>query len=110
MAVCILAAPYPPEITVNTGVPAGKHATFGNNKGNFQPTRPITSTPVNNTRNAKRQTGEWVQISVDAVWTINDHENDALGYGTDQYTMYWGDGSADNGWPTRADWVSFENM
>jgi hypothetical protein len=108
MVVCALAVPYPPEATVNPGVPSGKHASFGNKKGNFQPTKPLTSTPVNKTRHATRDTGEWVQISVDAVWTINDY--DGIGDGIDQYIMYWGDGSAGDGWPTRDQWVSFDNM
>ena len=99
MAVCALASP----------VPAGKTASFGNKKGNFQPARSNTSTPVNNTRQAKRQTGETVDISVDAVWTINDY-TDGIGNGVDQYTMYYGDGSYADGWPKREHWVTFDDM
>lgn len=43
-----------------------------------------------------------------AVWNINDE--DGVGAGNDQYTMYWGDGSVDQGWPARDQWVSFTEM
>jgi hypothetical protein len=99
MAVCALASP----------VPAGNPASSGNQKGNFQATRSLTSTPVGNTRHAKRQTGETVDISVDEVWTINDY-TDGIGNGVDQYIMYTGDGSYADGWPKRENWVTFDDM
>ena len=99
MAVSILAGP----------VPAGKPASLGKREGNFQPARSAHSAPVKSARNAKRQTGETVDISVDAVWTINDY-TDGIGNGVDQYKMYYGDGSSADGWPTREDWVTFDDM
>lgn len=47
------------------------------------------------------EAGETVTSSV-AVTSIND--NDGIGGGTDSYTMYWGDGSAADGWPTIDQW------
>jgi hypothetical protein len=85
--------PYPPQAT-------------GNKKGNFQPTTPTSK--VSKRRASERDTGGWVQIAADAVWSINDE--DGIGAGTDQYNMYWGDGSAGAGWPTRSQWVSFTEM
>lgn len=42
----------------------------------------------------------------------NDTGNihDGIGAGTDLYKMYTGDGSATTGWPTKDQWVSFEDM
>jgi hypothetical protein len=98
--------PYPPKATSKPVIPADFHPYFGNKKGNFQPT--TATTKVNKRRFSERDTGGWVQIAADAVWNINDE--DGIGAGSDQYTMYWGDGSAGAGWPTRDQWVSFTEM
>jgi len=107
MAVFAIAEPipYPPEATVKPSVPVDFHPFFGNKKGNFQPS---TTKAVSKRRTSERDTGGWVQISADAVWTINDE--DGIGAGSDSYTMYSGDGSAGAGWPTRSQWVSFTEM
>ena len=107
MAVFAIAEPipYPPEATVKPPTPVDFHPFFGNKKGNFQPS---TTKAVGKRRISERDTGGWVQISADAVWTIDDE--DGIGAGSDSYTMYWGDGSADDGWPTRSQWVSFTEM
>ena len=99
--------PYPPQATSKPEIPADFHPSFGNKKGNFQPTTAAT-TKVSKRRISERDTGGWVQIAADAVWSINDE--DGIGAGTDQYYMYWGDGSAGAGWPTRSQWVSFTEM
>jgi hypothetical protein len=96
--------PYPPQATSKPTIPANFHPTFGNKKGNFQP----TSNKVSKRRISKRDTGGWVENGNVAVWNINDE--DGVGAGNDQYTMYWGDGSVDQGWPARDQWVSFTEM
>ena len=96
------AVPYPPEATVQPTIPSDFHPFFGNKKGNFQPTS------VSKRGLSERETGGWVENGNVAVWTINDE--DGIGGGSDSYTMYWGDGSAGDGWPTRSNWVSFTEM
>lgn len=97
--------PYPPQATSKPAIPANFHPTFGNKKGNFQPTTANTTAKVNKRRISERETGGWVQNGNVAVWNINDE--DGIGAGNDQYTMYWGDGGS---WPTRNQWVSFTEM
>jgi hypothetical protein len=96
--------PYPPQATVKPSVPVDFHPFFGNKHGNFQP----VSTKVSKRHISERDTGGQVQIAADAVWSINDE--DGIGAGSDVYNMYWGDGSAGAGWPTRSQWVSFTEM
>ena len=43
-----------------------------------------------------------------AVSSINNQ--DGIGAGSDTYKTYSGDGSLQAGWPTKAQWVSFEDM
>ncbi|KAK0614899.1 exo-beta-1,3-glucanase, partial [Bombardia bombarda] len=56
-----------------------------------------------------RAVGEFVSNPADARWD-NSNINDGIGNGQDVYTMHWGAGTAGEGWPTRSQWVSFENM
>lgn len=35
---------------------------------------------------------------------------DGIGPGDDSYILYLGDGSVEDGWPAKEDWVSFEDM
>ncbi len=94
------AIPYPPSATE---VPAAfpHHVPhFGNKHGNFM--------PGNTTKASKRTTGGTVENPSLATFNINI--NDGIGAGSDSYTMYLGDGSQGNGWPTRANWVSFVDM
>lgn len=53
--------------------------------------------------------------TTDQVFVLGTDNNpaniqDGVGPGNDTYKMYSGNGSAAAGWPTKAQWVSFENM
>lgn len=97
------AIPYPPEATVVPTKP-DHPAFFGNKHGNFQKYN-ATLTP---TKTLKTRAKGGVVTGGAQVTTIND--NDGIGAGSDSYTMYWGDGSLGAGWPTKEQWVSFEDM
>jgi hypothetical protein len=96
----VAAIPYPPEATVKPAVP-DHPAFFGNKHGNFQHFNDTPSTLQT------RATGGVVTGGA-AVSTINDH--DGIGAGKDTYKLYLGDGSLEAGWPTKEQWVSFEDM
>jgi len=99
----VAAIPYPPEATVKPAVPAHP-AFFGNKHGNFQH---FNNTPASIPALQARATGGVVTGGA-AVTSINNQ--DGIGAGTDQYTLYLGDGSQGAGWPTKESWVSFEDM
>lgn len=103
LATYVAAVPYPPEATVKPPKPAHP-AFFGNKHGNFQPYN-VTLTP---SRTLKPRAEGGVVTGGAAVTTINNQ--DGIGAGSDSYTMYWGDGSLQAGWPTKEQWVSFEDM
>lgn len=92
-------APYPTSAKV-TPV-----ATANRLQGNFQSGRNLTglANPVNHV------TGEKVHSAAVARFD-NSNVHDGIGGGSDTYTTYKGNGGIAAGWPTRAKWVSFENM
>ncbi|PYH97276.1 hypothetical protein BO71DRAFT_448025 [Aspergillus ellipticus CBS 707.79] len=55
-----------------------------------------------------RATNAVVTNSAVAVKTINDSTGKSSG--TDSYTMYTGDGSTQDGWPAKSDWLSFDEL
>ncbi|KAJ9133260.1 Glycoside hydrolase [Pleurostoma richardsiae] len=97
--------PAPPSATEAPTATLKELPFFGHIAGNFQPS---SNFPTNATK-TKRETGEWVQLSADARWDQSNIQ-DGVGDGSDSYTMYWGSGGSWDGWPTRSQWVSFENM
>ncbi|KAH8601169.1 hypothetical protein B0O99DRAFT_608181 [Bisporella sp. PMI_857] len=86
---------------------------------NFKTSR-STSIPFfgNKSGNFMRNSSESAEFSIQAtggvvtggaaVSSINN--NDGIGAGSDRYVMYRGDGSLEAGWPTKDQWVSFEQM
>jgi hypothetical protein len=103
LATLTAATPYPPTATIVPPKPAHP-AFFGNKHGNFMK----YNTTVAPTHTLKARAKGGVVSGGAAVTTINDH--DGIGAGPDKYTMYWGDGSQQAGWPTKEQWVSFEDM
>lgn len=102
-------APYPPSITESPSpVSVHKLPFFGHKSGNYQPNT-HSSNATKTHKPGKRETGEWVQIPADARWD-NTNIQDGIGNGWDGYTMHWGSGGSWDGWPTRNNWVSFQNM
>lgn len=99
-----VAVPYPPSVAQDV-TPNDKLAVFkpkGPDGGNYMPTSPVSDSIE------RRQTGERVN---GGLATYNqDNIHDGNGNGVDSYTMYWGDGSTGQGWPSKDRWVSFENM
>lgn len=109
---CVEGNPFPPSATVKPAAAPTSPAYFGHKAGNYQPTTNATKTTSDlhaRVLNAARAVGEWVQNSALARWD-NSNINDGVGDGSDTYHMYWGAGRANEGWPTRSQWVSFENM
>jgi len=86
-----MAAPYAADGPQRILKPTS--AFNGKGEGNFMPSR--TSPP-----GPKKQhvLATWQQVyGPVAVHSINNQ--DGIGAGSDSYTMYWGDGSTDAGWP-----------
>lgn len=100
------AIPYPLTASESASVVDTDRVPFyGHKSGNFQPTTNLTDT-VNP---GNHQTGGRVQNAADARFD-NSNVHDGIGDGVDAYVMYKGNGGIAAGWPTRAKWVSFENM
>jgi hypothetical protein len=103
LAIFAAAVPYPPEAT--TIPPTLPHAAFyGNKHGNFM----NSTTPSPTTKIPTPAAKGGVVSGGAAVTSINNQ--DGIGAGSDYYNFYSGDGSQQAGWPTKAQWVSFENM
>ncbi|KAH8904705.1 hypothetical protein BR93DRAFT_960804 [Coniochaeta sp. PMI_546] len=112
---CVEGTPFPPSATLKPAAQPTSPAYYGHKAGNYQP----TTANVNATKttsdlharvlNAARAVGEYVSNSALARFD-NSNINDGIGNGQDVYKMYWGAGRANEGWPTRSQWVSFENM
>lgn len=70
--------------------------SIGTKTGNFQPSRD------NKTDGADEVAGP---LAVDEL-----EGDDGKGEGEDEYHLYSGDGTTDDGWPDIDDWVSFDDM
>lgn len=112
--------PYPGEgsAPVTNVVPSKTQPFFGHKAGNYMPdSGPSDKVHANTTEEyvkrgkalLARVTGEWVSNGAVARWD-NSNIQDGIGSGSDSYRMYWGAGRANEGWPTRSQWVSFQNM
>lgn len=112
--------PYPGagSAPVTKVVPTKTQPFFGHKAGNYMPDSGASDQVRANTTEEyvkrgkallARVTGEYVSNSAVARWD-NSNIEDGIGDGSDSYTMYWGAGRANEGWPTRSQWVSFENM
>lgn len=98
------AVPYPPEATVKP--PKPDHPAYFWH-GVLQPYN-ATLTPTPSLTDLVARAVGGVVTGGAKVTAINNQ--DGIGAGQDKYTMYWGDGSQGAGWPTKASWVSFEQM
>ena len=58
---------------------------------------------------SEREAGAKVTVDWVANWKPKDVK-DGIGAGKDVYKMYKGSGSTADGWPSRKNWVSFEDM
>ncbi|KAK5989646.1 hypothetical protein PT974_07901 [Cladobotryum mycophilum] len=115
-----LAAPYPPQIAENPHKTIPEVAKFrpkAPGGGNFMPSdasraaasRTSPAAPEAAVDVQRRSTNERVSNGAIARFD-NTNIQDGTGSGSDSYTMYWGDGSTGQGWPSKDRWVSFENM
>ncbi|KAB5518149.1 hypothetical protein GE09DRAFT_1066138 [Coniochaeta sp. 2T2.1] len=107
--------PFPPSLTARPTALPTSPAYFGHKAGNYMPsTDNVNATKTTSDLAARvlqvaRDVGEWVSNSALARFD-NSNIQDGIGNGQDKYTMYWGAGRQNEGWPVRSQWVSFENM
>lgn len=96
------AVPYPPEVAVE----AGPVDHVGYKVASWNGSIPASEARLP-PHLLTRATGGVVTGGA-AVTSINNQ--DGIGSGSDTYKLYKGDGSLEAGWPTKEQWVSFENM
>ena len=102
--------------------PIPKPATpfYGHKGGNFSPASPVSAEHAA-TNSTDNETVEYVRSIMNrAPGGVVNHSsvrrcdnsniNEGIGGGSDSYRMYWGAGRANEGWPQRSQWVSFEPM
>ncbi|KAH7053395.1 hypothetical protein B0J12DRAFT_55214 [Macrophomina phaseolina] len=96
------ASPYPPEVAAP--IPPVTHVGYrvAAWNGTVHPSK------TENVPTLTRRATGGVVTSGAAVSTINNQ--DGIGGGSDTYRLYTGDGSLEAGWPTKEQWVSFEDM
>lgn len=90
------ASPYPQASQTSADKPF-----FGDLHGNAQPSR---------TQSGPSPDAFGGQVSNPALQTTTINNQDGTGAGTDKYHFYTGDGTTRAGWPSKDQWVSFEDM